>query len=105
MLNKVLNYFKKKEEEKKVEVVPNPKDAIVIRSFLANEYSDISSSVYCHYALDPDGELNASVKISDCNKTVVIHNNYYETKESFLKRIKVLRNCLSEYINKVENIK
>jgi hypothetical protein len=103
---KFLNFFNKKEEkkeEKKVEeFVPNPKDAIVVRSFLSHDYSDISSSVYCHFAYDPDHEINASVKISDCSKVITIHNSYNETKESFLQRVKVLRNCLSEYIELVE---
>lgn len=54
-------------------------------------------------SIKPDRRL--SLKISDCHQIICLHNGSYDTKEDFVKKMKLLRDEIDLFINHLESDK
>jgi hypothetical protein len=77
---------------------------IVIREFLAPEYSSTSSCIYCFHGIpDYDEEINSFVDISDCRNRIRLHAQSKEPISQYLERLRVIVHSLETYIHAVES--
>ena len=94
LIKSYINYFLVKEKKEP----RHTNSTVVIRKFLSEEDSRITSSIYCYYS---DENEEAFVEIASCKNKIRIHLNSKEQMNEYITRLKKLHDILSEYILKI----
>lgn len=81
-----------------------PQETLYNSRVWLNPESDYASGAVICYAgiLDNDSEY-LYLELQDCNKKVRLHKTAYESKEDYLKKIKLLKEEIDKYLNFLEH--